>query len=143
MLGWVRLVKTPISRNPCVIAPFRCQGRNSAQAVGAFADELPRAAFGVRPACWRCRKARVVRKQEQTPRSPNVSRSSIASLQLCAFAVGLQPRLCHRCNQWPKLLLLESVQYTPAMRILLAGHSLGRPLRILLRLRRENRMSLV
>src|ERR1035437_4796212 len=126
MLGWMRLVKTPISRNPCVFAPFRCQGRNSAQAVGAFADELPRAAFGVRPACWRCRKARVVRKQEQAPRSPNVSRSSIASLQLCAFALGLQPRLRHRCNQWLKLLLLEAVQTTPAMRILLACQSLDR-----------------
>src|ERR1039458_654424 len=53
----MRLVKAPISRNPCVFAPFRCEGRNSSQAARAFVDELPREAFGVRPACWRFRKA--------------------------------------------------------------------------------------
>src|ERR1017187_491302 len=47
----MRLVKAPISRNPCVFAPFRCQCRNSSQAARAFADELPREAFGERPAC--------------------------------------------------------------------------------------------
>ena len=33
-----------------------------------------REAFGVRPACWRCRKAGVVRKREQAPRTPNAAR---------------------------------------------------------------------
>jgi hypothetical protein len=51
-------------------------------------DELPREAFGVRPACWRCRKAGVVRKREQAGRTPNASRSSPAALPRCAFALS-------------------------------------------------------
>jgi hypothetical protein len=43
-------------------------------------DDLTREAFGVRPACWRCREAGVVRKREQAPRTPNASRSSVAAL---------------------------------------------------------------
>ena len=43
-------------------------------------DELPREAHGVRPACWRCREGEVGRKREQAPRTPNASRSSVATL---------------------------------------------------------------
>jgi len=49
------------------------------QAARAFTDELPCEAFGVRPACWRCRKAGVVRKREQAPRTPDASRRSVAA----------------------------------------------------------------
>src|ERR1035437_2227790 len=64
-----------------------CNSRNCSQAARVVVDELPREAFGVRPACWRCRKAGVVRKREQAPRTPNASRSSVAALPRCAFAL--------------------------------------------------------
>jgi hypothetical protein len=35
----------------------------------------------------------------------------------------LKPHPCHPCNVWLKLPLLEAAQTTPAIRILLAGHS--------------------
>src|ERR1035438_5123182 len=123
----MRLVKAPISRNPCVFAPFRCKGRNSSQAARAFVDELPREAIGVRPACWRCSMAGVVRKREQAPRTPNASRGSVAAWPLCAFALNSHPPLYHLCNPWLKLLLLEAAQTTPAIRILSAGHSPDSP----------------
>jgi len=58
-------------------------------AWGILVDELPREAHGVRPACWRCRKAGVVRKREQSFRIPNASRSSVAALPLGVFALIL------------------------------------------------------
>ncbi len=64
------------------------KGKSGGEGKGVFADELPRAAFGVRPACWRCRKAGVVQKREQAPRTPNASRSSVAALPRRALAVG-------------------------------------------------------
>jgi hypothetical protein len=123
----MRLVKAPISRNPCVSAPFRCKGRNSSQAARAFVDELPREAIGVRPACWRCSIAGVARKREQAPRTPNASRGSVAAWPRCAFALDSHPPLCHLCNQWLKLFLLEAAQTTPAIRILSAGHAPWQP----------------
>src|ERR1035437_4762604 len=60
--------------------------RNSricSEAARIIVDELPREAFGVRPACWSCRKAGAVRKREQAPRTPNASRSSVAPLPGC------------------------------------------------------------
>jgi hypothetical protein len=44
---------------------LHCNSRNSSQGARVFVDELPREAYGVRPACWRCRKAGVARKREQ------------------------------------------------------------------------------
>src|ERR1035441_5327206 len=88
----MRLVKAPISRNPCVFAPFRCEGRNTSQAARAFVEELPREAFGVRPACWRCSLAGGVRKREQAPRTPNASHSSVASLHHCPAISGFARR---------------------------------------------------
>jgi hypothetical protein len=122
----MRLVKAPISRNPCVFAPFRCEGRNSSQAARAFVDELPREAFGVRPACWRCSMAGVVRKREQAPRTPNASRGSVAAWPAAPLRCVFIP-IRAICNQWLKLLLLEAVQTTPAIRILSAGHSPWQP----------------
>ena len=80
-------VKAPSSRNPCVLASLRCLAPICSQAAKVLVDELPREAFGVRPACWRCRMAVVIRKREQAPRTPNASRNSGASLHLCAFAL--------------------------------------------------------
>jgi hypothetical protein len=48
-------------------------------AASSSRSELPREAFGVRPACWRCRNAQAARKREQAPRTPNASRNSAAS----------------------------------------------------------------
>jgi hypothetical protein len=123
----MRLVKAPISRNPCVFAPFRCEGRNSSQAARAFVDELPREAFGVHPACWRCSMAVVARKREQAPRTPNASRGSVAAWPRCAFALDSHPPLCHLCSRWLKLIVLEAAQTTPAIRILSAGHAPWQP----------------
>ena len=40
------------------------------------------------------------------------TRSSVASLHLCPFALGLHPHLGYLCNRCLNLLLLESVQNT-------------------------------
>jgi hypothetical protein len=53
-------------------------------AASSSRSELPREAFGVRPACWRCRKARVAREREQAPRTPNASRNSAADRNVSA-----------------------------------------------------------
>src|ERR1035437_918525 len=60
---------------PCRLASLHCNKRSGSQAARVSENELPREAFGVRPACWRCRKARAVRKREQAPRTPSASRS--------------------------------------------------------------------
>ena len=54
---------------------FRCNSRSCSQAARIFVRELPREAFGVRPACWRFRTVSGAPKREQAPRAPNASRN--------------------------------------------------------------------
>src|ERR1035438_5262936 len=87
---------------------LHCYAPTCSQAAKVLVGELPREAFGVRPACWRCRKVGVLRKREQAPRTPNASRSSVTALARCiAFAPSSTlspsrhlalgcPRLSHR-----------------------------------------------
>ncbi len=48
--------------------------------------DLPREAYGVRPACWRSRTVPCARKREPAPRTPTASRSSAALQQSKWFA---------------------------------------------------------
>ena len=50
--------------------------------------DLPREAFGVRPACWRFPLVPRVLKREQAPRTPNASRNLAAALPLGVSAVS-------------------------------------------------------
>src|ERR1035437_10330420 len=77
------------------------RSRICSQAAEVVVDGPPREAFGVRPACWRCRKVGEVRKREQTPRTPNASRSSVAALPRCdhrAAAVPWHASRLHRLS---------------------------------------------
>ena len=65
-------------------APKRKRNRRLISTRGGKAVTELREAFGVRPACWRCRKAGVVRKREQAPRTPNASRGSSSTAILAA-----------------------------------------------------------
>jgi hypothetical protein len=51
-----------------------CPSSKSASRGSPGLDKL-REAFGVRPACWRCRKAAAVRKREQAGRTPQTLRA--------------------------------------------------------------------
>ena len=81
-------VKAPSSRNPCVLASLRCLAPICSQAAKVLVDELPREAFGVRPACWRCR---------EVWGGPKAGASSTHSKRFaqfdCSFAV-----LCLKCR---------------------------------------------
>src|ERR1019366_4396978 len=63
--------------------------RDCSRAAMVSVAELLREAFGVRPACWRCRWAEAGRRREQAPRTPNASRNSIAAWPLCAISISL------------------------------------------------------
>ena len=81
--------------------PHQAPHRSSCSPAATLAmDKLPREAFGVRPACWRCRKAEVGRKREQAPRTPNASRGPVVAIPFCAMSICLLPSLLGR-GAWP------------------------------------------
>jgi hypothetical protein len=88
-----RLRRPLVGLRDCPATNKHCNSRSCSQAATVLVDELPREAFGVRPACWRCRKAGVVRKREQAPRTLQNLRRHEALATSLAFWSAAPP--CH------------------------------------------------